>query len=314
MRFREIRLDVKEDQMVRSEYHISDLWDNFEVNGHDGDILDSDSYIESYRHYKSILKSIPKKELLNRGWIDDSENSIHLSTLFLNIHKNRLNGLFRKSSVADSALLAAWHSRIYFIAQMIVSTGIIPNFKGLSSDDLKEIGKLSQDVSNIKKIPDILAKKGIVVIYERSLPGMKSDGVVFKIGTGNPIIGLSFRYKRLDYFWFTLMHELSHIVLHEENLFHPIFDDIINIKKSDNDLIEGQANRLAKNSFIEKYKWRNCKPKYTHNDKDVIEFAKENEIHSAIVAGFLQMESNDYRKFRNIVDEFDIRELIFDDE
>ena len=78
--------------------------------------------------------------------------------------------------------------------------------------------------------------------------------------------------------------------------------------------MEEKANRLAKYSFIEKSKWRNCKPKYTNQPEDVISFANENGIHPAIVAGFLQKEGNTYNKFRKIVDEIDTREIIFCDE
>ncbi|MGA3843425.1 ImmA/IrrE family metallo-endopeptidase [Ralstonia nicotianae] len=47
------------------------------------------------------------------------------------------------------------------------------------------------------------------------------DGVVFCLDDGHPVIGLSLRHPRLDIFWFTLMHELAHIVLHKELLTEP---------------------------------------------------------------------------------------------
>ncbi len=37
---------------------------------------------------------------------------------------------------------------------------------------------------------------------------------------------MSLRYPRLDYFWFTLLHELAHLVLHNEQLKEPVFFDV----------------------------------------------------------------------------------------
>jgi len=65
-----------------------------------------------------------------------------------------------------------------------------------------------------------------------------------------PVIGLTLRHDRIDNFWFTLLHELAHLVEHYQVLSstdHVFFDEL-DIETDDE--IEAQADRLAKNSLV----------------------------------------------------------------
>lgn len=228
--------------------------------------------------------------------------------LLQDIHSHRENTLFKMSDTSNIALCAAWKSWVSTTAKIAVVSQDIGEFRGIDKNYLKGIAKLSIDVSSIVSLPDILAKNGIVLIYERTLPGMKLDGVVFKLESGHPVIGVSFRFPRLDNFWFTLMHELAHISLHMKFLGDPIFDDL---DTDSEEVVEIQANRLAKDSFVERHLWRNCDPKYDKSDKAVIEFSEKIGIHPAIVAGMLQRELNEFDMFRKIVDKVDVRKEVF---
>ena len=55
---------------------------------------------------------------------------------------------------------------------------------------------------------------------------MSADGAVFHPSTGHPVIAMSLRFPRLGYFWFTLLHELAHLVLHADQLKEPVFFDV----------------------------------------------------------------------------------------
>lgn len=295
---------------TKKSFHLYDL-DDFEVVHNETQISDAKSYYESYKKFRSILKKLPKAELINRGWMTSKDDLASMVPLFQSIHSNTLGALFRKSNTSNIALCSAWQTRVSTIAKLFVTTSQIGVFHGLEKKDLKSIAKLSPDETVVKRLPEILAKKGIVLIYEKALPGMKLDGVVFKLDSGHPVIGISFRYPRIDYFWFTLMHELAHINLHLDHLLDPIFDDF---ESDEKDIIDIQANRLAKNSFVERSVWRNCKAKYTRNEDAVIDFASEIGVHPAIIAGMLQKETNSYNIYRKIIDKVDIRKEIFGDE
>ena len=290
--------------------HLND-WDDFEVTHVESSVSDARSFYESYLNFRRLFDELPKQELVQRGWMSSTDDLSSMVPLFQEIHSCRENALFRKSDTSHIALCVAWKSWVSTTAKMEVASQDIAEFQGIDKNYLKEIAKLSIDVSSISSLPDILAKIGIVLVYERTLPQMKLDGVVFKLESGHPVIGISFRFPRLDNFWFTLMHELAHINLHMELLDDPIFDDLL---ADSEEVVEVQANRLAKDSFVERHLWRNCKPKYDKSDGAVIKFSKEIGIHPAIVAGMLQKELNEFHMFRKIVDEVNVRKEVFDDE
>jgi len=286
-------------------------WDDFEVAHVKSKVLDTKAYYESYLIFKKLFGELPKQELVRRGWMSSKDDLSSMVPLLQEIHSYKNNALFRKSDTSNIALCIAWKAWVSTTAKMGVVSQDIGEFQGIDTNYLKEIAKLSVDVSSIGSLPDILVKSGIILVYERTLPRMKLDGVVFRLDSGHPVIGISFRFPRLDNFWFTLMHELAHISLHMELLGDPIFDDL---ETDSEEVAEKQANRLAKDSFVERHLWRNCEPKYDKSDGAVIKFSKKIGIHPAIVAGMLQKELNEFRMFRKIVDEVDVRGEVFNDE
>jgi len=290
--------------------HLND-WDDFEVAHVKSNVSDAKAFYESYLIFKKLFDELPKQELVRRGWMSSEDDLSSMVPLLQDIHSHRENALFRKSDTSNVALCAAWKSRVSTTAKIaVVSQGIV-EFQGIDTNYLKDLAKSSIDVSSIVSLPAILVKSGIILIYERSLPRMKLDGVVFKLESGHPVIGISFRFSRLDNFWFTLMHELAHINLHMESLGDPIFDDL---ETDSEEMVEIHANRLAKDSFVERYLWRNCGAKYDKSDEVVIAFSKKIGIHPAIVAGMLQKEFNEFQIFRKIVDEVNVRAKVFGDE
>src|SRR4051812_41405718 len=95
-----------------------------------------------------------------------------------------------------------------------------------------------------------LLKKGVSVVVLPPLPGTFLDGAAMLTGGGMPVIGLTLRYDRIDSFWFTLLHEVSHIALHYGILKNSkeAFVDDMEIRSED--LYEREADDLARNLLI----------------------------------------------------------------
>ncbi|MFU9047442.1 ImmA/IrrE family metallo-endopeptidase [Acinetobacter tibetensis] len=217
--------------------------------------------------------------------------------------------LYRKRNDASDLLINYWLSDIKKIAYIYGKYNNLPEFKGISKDFIKELILLSPCVDNIFKIEGILAEKGIIFVVEPSIQGLKTDGVVFINENNHAVISLSLRYSRLDNFWFTLVHELCHLLLHEDHLINPIIEDLDNNEQGENSLIERQANLLARDLLIPRNLWRNCPCKYDISNSAVIDFAKQLEIHPAIVAGRIRYENNNYSLYQKIIDSVNIREI-----
>lgn len=265
-----------------------------------------------YIELKKTLNNIPDKVMHKLGWVDSDQNRITIEQLYLHRVSHK-NSYFRKRHDANDLLGILWQAKITIEANSRLINNKIKHFSNLTKETLKHIAKLSKDPNNIIYMPEVLAEQGIILIYQKSLPGMKLDGSVFRHSSGNPVIGISFRYARVDHFWFTLMHELAHICLHLDQLNEPILDNFEDNNLQEQD-IEVQANRTAKFSFVDKPLWRNCKAKYSKKDEDVIEFANSLSVHPSIIAGLLHAEQGDYSKYRKIIDEINTRKLVFGDD
>ena len=268
------------------------------------------SLLDFYQFASEHMAAIPWLKLEQMGWIEGGRNISTLAPLVETFY-NRGNkqSLFRKSKTASDFLICFWLSRVELKAKEIFlqTPHMTFNRDKFGHDALHEISRLSPDVHSLGYLHEVLAGYGVILVYEMAIPGIKSDGVVTKLDNGLPVVGLSLRYKRLDYFWFTLMHELSHIVLHYDEIDSPIIEDL---EADDQELLELQANKLALNTFIPRKDWNRCPPKYEKTNDSIIEFAQKMGIHPAIVAGRLQKETDQFDHYRKIVDEINIMDFI----
>lgn len=265
----------------------------------------------SFNEFKNIVSSLPTKEFIKRGWMKSREDLGSLSTFFIDYYRNDWKGLFRKSSNTNDILVSFWLSKCREQAEHMFISEDYPEFTQLGTGSLRDLALLSIDPFAITELPTLLRAMGVILVFLPSLPGLKLDGATFNLFSGNPVIGMSIRYSRLDYFWFTLLHELSHIVLHKELLDTPIIDDF---NDNENTAVEVAANRMAKDAFVDRNVWRNCPPKYDKSEKSIRCFADKIGIHPAIVAGFLRKEEGNFQAYSNIVNSVNTREILFADD
>jgi HTH-type transcriptional regulator/antitoxin HigA len=264
--------------------------------------------LERYQEFKGFIASVSRKELVNRGWLTNTDDLSPLGAIFFDLTQSNQRTLFRKSAKADESLLAIWQTRARAEAEYRCLAEERPAFTGLTKEHLRKIAFLSVDPQVVRRLPSILAEFGIILVYVYALPGMSADGAVFHLGTGHPVIAMSLRFPRLDYFWFTLLHELAHLVLHNDKLKEPVFFDV---EGDETDLTERAANHLAKDSLVDRNSWRNCTPKYDPSDRAVKAYASEQGVHPSIIAGLLARESGNYARYSKIINEHDVRAIIF---
>jgi HTH-type transcriptional regulator/antitoxin HigA len=288
-------------------YELAEMGFDFEVLGTQSP--QKYSINDFFTHMSDKLSQIPWNELEKRGWIEGGRNISSLAPLASSFFDESTRKLFRKSKNINEVIISFWLSRIITQAriQFIDNPKLKFKKKAFNQAVLLDLAKRSVDPYFIKDIPAYLREFGVILVFERGLPGIKTDGVVMRIENGIPVIGMSLRYSRLDYFWFTLLHELSHIVLHYNLLKSPIIEDL---DSEYVDALEAMANRLAQNSFVPRSIWNRCPPRYEQTAQSIKKFAKEQGIHPAIVAGMLQKETNRYDRYRSIVDSVNVINII----
>ena len=80
----------------------------------------------------------------------------------------------------------------------------LPEIRSLTLVPLKEI---------IPRLVKIGEQCGVAFLFVRKLTGFPVHGLVRWIGD-HPFIQVGLRYKRHDILWFTIFHEIGHILLH----------------------------------------------------------------------------------------------------
>ncbi|MGB7097211.1 MAG: XRE family transcriptional regulator [Xanthobacteraceae bacterium] len=265
---------------------------------------------------QSELKLDPAliREILKRGWVITDTSKVEAAEA---IHSYVRSGLklstsrvfhrqnLRHSSAVDEAALNCWRARALQLAYANA-----PRSKGrFNIADIAWLGELVQ-LSGQKEGPiaaiDLLHDKGIVVVIEPHLVNTRLDGAAFLLSTGVPVIALTLRYDRLDYFWFTLLHELGHILLHfNRGLDSGFVDDL----EADGEDLEKEADTFAKSTLISDEIWKAAPVRFSKSTKMMIEFAESLGIHVAIVAGRIRQERRDYKKFGELVGQGELQKM-----
>jgi HTH-type transcriptional regulator / antitoxin HigA len=99
-------------------------------------------------------------------------------------------------------------------------------------------------------------------------------------------VQLSVRYKWSDIFWFSLFHELGHILHHHRGVF-------LNPLAGEKSPQEREADNFATNELIPPAKYRSfLRSSDTRSTAAVVTFAKEVGVSPSIVVGRLQYDGH----------------------
>jgi len=252
----------------------------------------------------------PVKEMYLRGWFEDFKGSLsaaescarELVSAFVEAAMPRrqpalLRQKARVGSNADTYALLAWQCRVLMLSQGCRDLG---NFdrRALNEEWFTELAQLSRLADGPVKAREYLSSSGIRLVFEPHLQKTYLDGAVFLLPDKRPVIGMTLRYDRTDYFWFVLFHELAHIVLHlRKGKMEDIFDDL----DGDGDRVEQETDSFAGNMLIPDTTWETALARYLRTEDSVRDLAKELSISPAIVAGRIRKEADNYTILSELV-------------
>jgi HTH-type transcriptional regulator/antitoxin HigA len=121
-------------------------------------------------------------------------------------------------------------------------------------------------------------------------------------------IALTLRYDRLDNFWFVLLHELGHTLLHRDFRLNRGFFDDDSVEATEK--AEKEAGAFAKSVFLPEEKWTSSLVRFTQSADQIVQFAQENRLSPAIIAGWIRRERNDYTIFKELVGHGKVRKSL----
>jgi HTH-type transcriptional regulator / antitoxin HigA len=249
-----------------------------------------------------LFEKAPIKELVRRHWIQPSDDAKALEANLLKFfgtssleeepliwpHAARKGSSYQGVTAAQWA----WLCRARRLAAMVDAE---PYSEDNFYELIEQLRLLLASPEDVRRVPRLLAEHGIRLVVIEHLSGTKIDGACFWLDKRSPVIVLSLRYDRIDYFWFTLFHELGHIKAKDglTTEVATIDDNLVGqgaTRTEEKPQFERLADAFAEGSIIEQAKLnkfiQRIRPLY-YKEK-IRGFAAVNKVHPGLVVGQLQ--------------------------
>jgi HTH-type transcriptional regulator/antitoxin HigA len=246
---------------------------------------------------------LPIADLIRRGWLratsvaNDLERD--LRHLLGGDPETVIAAVSLRHSVArgpERGAQVAWVARVRQLARAQKAP---PFSHEALTRAIPTIRRLASTLEQVAEVPALLQSLGARFIIVPQLPRTYIDGVLCDADTA-PIIGLTLRYDRIDSFWFTLMHELAHLVLGH----HALHLDNLDDKAQRRDAQEMEANHQARSWLIDQndlQAWVARTRPYFSRQK-IERFAADQQIHPGILLGQLMFdETGSYKHLRGLL-------------
>jgi len=249
----------------------------------------------------ALYAKAPIRAMVRRSWIEPSTNIDVLEKSVCDFFglknmddKPQLVHVSRKStSYAEATPIQwAWLYRAVHLSKALATESFS---QAKLNDALERLRAILPNPQDIRMIPKILSESGIKFLVIEPLPQSKIDGVTFWVD-GTPVIALSLRYDRIDYFWHTLAHELAgHVKNGDGKNAKPILDiDLLGQQdNAERPRYEVDADRNAVSFLIPQNELDNFIARVSpiYSKVRITGFANKIKVHPGIVVGQLQHSS-----------------------
>lgn len=241
------------------------------------------------------LMLYPYNEMQNLNWIDKTNNKIekvkNLRNFFEVSSLENVENIYKSIAtfrVASSANLKtiSWVQKVCIEGRKKVVSKINLNKLRNSINEIKSfVIKKPNEFSD--GLVDILAECGVALVYLPHLEGSMIHGVNFKQGN-KIILGISVRGVYADKFWFTLFHELGHI---------------LNACAKEN--CEELADEFAEGILIDSTSYNNFIKTNIFTKESIERFSNEMNVSCGIVVGRIQNDKYiPFSKFNDLREKY----------
>ena len=199
-----------------------------------------------------IYKYMPIRDMRKKGWIDVKNSKLEssvikfwgISDLNFDFLEKKAAACFRKSAAFKN--FNQYYALCWLQKAEIESKKIdVPDY---DSKKLKKLATLIPEISlkenGITNFIKKLKSAGVKFLFLPHLEKTYIDGATF-YSKKNPVIVYTARYDREDNFWFTITHEIGHILKHLAKSKKEFIDSLDNIDQTNS--LEKEANNYAEN-------------------------------------------------------------------
>lgn len=241
------------------------------------------------------LDSIPVKNMQDLGWLPyektKSKKLLHCLDYFgissveqwNNYCQTQQQGVRFRTSITfsqESGALAAWLRQGEILAQKIECKAFNKEKLKGKIDSIRSLTMESDPQVFVPKLVKMCAECGVAAVIAKAPKGCRASGATKKVEDNKALLMLSFRYLSDDHFWFTLFHEIGHLLLH---------DDVTHIEgmESEDDPHEEEANAFSRDVLIPCF-YRDEFVNLDNSYRKIIKFSKKIGVSPGIVVGQMQ--------------------------
>jgi len=242
-----------------------------------------------------LMTKFPYSELVKRGYVEQTSNrEKRVENLWKFFGVNSLSFVRQTEAVAyrkrgnvnlKSESIASWLRCGELEARQITVSSFSDTALRQSVDKLRELTSKEPQRYSVEAKTG-LAESGVALVYVPHFPGTSVNGAVRWVGDA-PIIQLSLLGAYADMFWFTLFHEIGHLLLHGKKEKFLEFQNEKGGYLSGSQEKEKEADTFASNSLISPKLYQDFVQSGDFSRPAIIKFAKDVRVHPGIIAGRL---------------------------
>ena len=243
---------------------------------------------------KDICEMIDFKYFKEEGYVPDKRYSLKEKIIEL----RKILGVASLENLTSFNHLVSYRNTRKFTTKSIVNSNVMLELASKKARDttttklnrkklekslpvLRELTRQDPEVFP-QRLYDILLDCGVVLVGLPALPNANLNGATKKFSNGSALLLLTDRNKASDIFWFSLFHEIGHIL---ENDFSSDEGNSESYLRS-----EEQADRFAKDFLIRPEDYQAFVETGNFDKTDILRFSEEIDIHPSVVLGRLQNE------------------------
>lgn len=242
---------------------------------------------------QSWLSELPVKHMIRQGWIPQKPQDLVAACLrffdtptiaaWSNKYTTGQLATYRMSQAhaKNLAAVAAWLRRGEIEAEHINCAEWNPSTLKSSLGKLRSLTRQSDPQNFLPTLVKECAAAGVAVVLVRAPQGCPASGAAWFRSPSQAVIAPSFRFLSDDHFWFTVFHEIGHLILHSKTKLH------LEGTGADPDQLEREANDFAANALVPP----DMQPELlmlTSDSRDIQRFAKRVGVSPGIIVGQLQ--------------------------
>ena len=293
----------------------AEFWMNLQ-NQYDKELIEFDELHSISEKEVSIFKSLKNifSYIVEKGFISDvkqkEQNILELRKFFNVSNLDSIPsivsaGAFRAQTSVnyDPYVLFAWLKICESLSEKI-ETEYVPQEKQIEKllalcPKIKELSLLSQE-KFIIELQNYFSSCGIAFVIIPAFEGAPVQGFIKTNQDGKTTIGMTFRQKRADIFWFTLFHEIGHFINGDSKQKFIDFESVENTR-------ETKADNFAQKMLLDSSAYSEFVNKKSFSLKRIISFAESQKVAPSIVIGRLQHDKViGWHEYTDVIQKYEV--------